>query len=36
MLARPCPVCMSAISATGIKYVEYTTGDGFDVATIEM
>lgn len=36
MLARPCPVCMSAISATGIKYVEYTTGDGFDVEIIEM
>src|SRR5574343_326601 len=36
MLARPCPVCMSAIKATGIKFVEYTTGNGFEVNTIEM
>lgn len=36
MLARPCPVCMSAIEASGIKIVEYTTGNGFEVARIEM
>ena len=36
MLAKPCPICMSAIKATGIKKVEYTTGNGFEVVCIEL
>jgi tRNA(Arg) A34 adenosine deaminase TadA len=24
LLAKPCPVCMSAIQATGIKHIEHT------------
>lgn len=28
-LARPCPRCMSVIRSLNIKYIEYTTDDGF-------
>lgn len=28
-LARPCPSCMAAIKDLGIKYIYYTTNDGF-------
>lgn len=28
-LARPCPICMAAIKANDIKYIRYTTNEGF-------
>ena len=28
-MARPCPRCMSVIKSLGIKYINYTTADGF-------
>lgn len=28
-MARPCPRCMSVIKSCGIKYINYTTADGF-------
>lgn len=28
-MARPCPRCMSIIKKCGIRYINYSTGDGF-------
>ena len=28
-MARPCPRCMSIIKSCGIKYINYSTADGF-------
>lgn len=34
-LAKPCPICMSAIEEAGIKEIQYTTNDG-TVETIAL
>lgn len=28
-IARPCPSCMNAIKDLGIRYIYYTTNDGY-------
>lgn len=28
-MARPCPACIAAIRSLGIKYIHYTTNDGY-------
>lgn len=34
-MARPCPSCMKLIKSCGIKYINYTTEDGFASETIK-
>ena len=34
-LARPCPSCMAAIKDLGIRYVYYTTNDGYAYEKLE-
>ena len=35
-MARPCPRCMSVIKKCGIKYINYTTYDGYASETVEV
>ena len=30
LLAKPCPVCMAAISAANIEKIKFTTGDNYE------
>ena len=36
MMAKPCKICMSAIRASGIRHVQYTTGHGNEVVSFEV
>ena len=34
--SRPCPSCMKLIKEAGIRYINYTTEDGYEIETLEV